>query len=217
MRPRHIAILCLSAVCIVAGAGTALGQSATIDWRESFDSRAPANNPTIYKGESVTWNVTSGGHNVDVTGPENWKSTSGSDPKGAQITHTFNTPGKYTYLCDYHSSMHGTITVTDAPPPQPAPQPSPSPSPSNPQPSNTPQPVTGDAPSTTAPAAVDAAAPQLARVSLRRATLRVRLSEPAKLTIRLSRWLRHGRYHVSVVATDAAGNVSRPVRLALTR
>src|SRR3954454_7400883 len=129
MRPRHIAILCLSAVGIVAGAGTALGQSATIDWRESFDSRAPANNPTIYTGESVTWNVTAGGHNVDVTGPENFKSTSGTDPKGTQYTHTFNIPAKYTSLCDYHSSMHGTITVADAPPPQPEPQPQPQPQP----------------------------------------------------------------------------------------
>ena len=78
-------------------------------------------------------------------------------------------------------------------------------------------------------------------MSARNGTLRVRLSEPAKLTvrlrrvgshrvgkhtisgrtgvnaIRLSRWMGHGRYHVSVLATDAAGNVSRPLRLALSR
>jgi hypothetical protein len=96
--------------------------------------------------------------------------------------------------------------------------------------------------SASAPGAVDAAAPAVQRVSLRRGTLRVRLAQPAKLTIRLrrvgahrvakhvvagragvntlrlSRWMRSaGRYHVSVVATDAAGNVSRPLRLALSR
>ena len=79
------------------------------------------------------------------------------------------------------------------------------------------------------------------RLSLRRGTLRVRLSEPARLTIRyrevgarkvgkkvvtgrkginairLSRWMRSGRYNVSVVATDAAGNVSRALRVTVRR
>jgi len=232
MRCRHLVVLCVVALAVVAAAGTALGQSATIDWQKPFDSQAPQNNPTINTGESVTWNVTEGGHNVDVMGPENFKSTSGEDSSGTQFTHTFTKPGKYTYLCDYHSSMHGTITVVAPPAPQPQPQPQPEPQP-QPAPGAAPQPVSGDA------AAVDTAAPQLRRVSLHASTLRVRLSERSKLTvrvrrvgarrvakhvlrghagvntIRLARWTRHGRYHVSVVATDAAGNVSRPLRLAL--
>ena len=232
MRRRHLVVLCVVTLAVVAAAGTALGQSATIDWQESFDSKAPQNNPTINTGESVTWNVTEGGHNVDVMGPENFRSTSGEDPKGTQFTHTFKTPGKYTYVCDYHSGMHGTVTVIAPPAPQPQPQPQPEP---QPEPGAAPQPVTGDT------AAVDAAAPQLRRVSLHGRTLRVRLSEPSRLivrvrrvgarrvakhvlrghagvnTIRLARWTRHGRYHVSVVATDAAGNASRPLRVSLNR
>jgi hypothetical protein len=80
----------------------------------------------------------------------------------------------------------------------------------------------------------------LQRLSLRRGVLRVRLSAPARLTIRirrvgdrrvgrhvlrgragvntirLRRWMHgRGRYHVSVVATDATGRAARPLRLAL--
>src|SRR3954468_348173 len=100
MRRPHLVVLFVVPLAVVAAAGTALGQSSTINWQESFDSKAPQNNPTINTGESVTWNVTEGGHNVDVMGPENFRSTSGEDPKGTQFTHTFKTPGKYTYVCD---------------------------------------------------------------------------------------------------------------------
>jgi len=36
-------------------------------------------------------------------------------------------------------------------------------------------------------------------------------------SIRLSKYMRHGRYRVSVVATDAAGNVSKALRLNVRR
>ena len=83
------------------------------------------------------------------------------------------------------------------------------------------------------------AALRLERLSLRRGVLRVRLSAPARLTIRirrvgarrvgrhvvrghagintirLRRWTHgRGRYHVSVVATDASGRAARTLRLA---
>jgi plastocyanin len=211
LRRRRIAVLFAATIAAIVAAATAMAQSATITWQESFNSKAPENNPTINTGETVTWNVAEGGHNVDVTGPESFKSTSGEDKKGTQFVHTFTRPGTYTYVCDYHDGMHGTITVVDAAPPS--------------------------AP----PAAVDAAPPTLQRVSLHRGTLRVRLSEASKLTvrirrrgshrvarhrlhghaginrIRLVRWLRPGRYSVSVVATDAAGNRSRALRLSVRR
>src|SRR5947199_1053516 len=118
---RRTAVLSAAAVVAIAAAGTAIAQPATINWYEGFKSSDPAYNPTINTGESVTWNVTEGGHNVDVMGPENFKSTNGTDKSGTQFTHTFTKPGKYTYLCDYHSGMHGTITVVDPPPPPPPP------------------------------------------------------------------------------------------------
>ncbi len=106
-----------------------------------------------------------------------------------------------------------------------------------------PQGVSGPAgPVTAGTAGVDAAAPSLSKVRFSRGALRLRLSEASKLTIRyvhaghrghivatrtltgraganniaLRRWMRPGRYRISVVATDATGNVSRPARLKLT-
>ena len=97
------------------------------------------------------------------------------------------------------------------------------------------------APSTSSPA-VDAAAPTLGRVAFRRSALRLRLSEDARLVVRYARvgkrahavgrrtlrahkglntisvrrWMHPGRYRVSIVAVDAAGNASQPARLKLT-
>jgi plastocyanin len=220
----------------------ALAASATIAWDNGSDTTT-----SINQGESVTWDVQGGGHNVDVySGPETFKSTSGKDPVGTQFSHVFNKPGTYKFICDYHSSMKGTITVAAAQA-QPAPGPSPAPG-TSPQPApggSTQQPTTGAAAGpageSAAASGVDAAAPTVQRVSLSRTALRVRLSEPAKLTIRyrkvgakkvgkkvvsgrkgtnvikLAKLMRNGRYHVSVVATDAAGNVSKALRVQVRR
>jgi hypothetical protein len=139
--------------------------------------------------------------------------------------------------------MKGTVTVVDAPAPAPAPAPSPAPAPAPAPADGAPQPVSGPepAPATDAPA-VDAAAPTLGQVTFRRSALRLRLSEPARLvvhytrlatrvhvvrkhtirarqglnTISVRRWMHPGRYRVSIVAIDAAGNASKPARLQLT-
>ena len=213
---------------------------ATIDWKDPSKTTNQIN-----AGESVTWNVVESGHNIDViSGPETFKSTNGKDASGTQFSHVFNTPGTYQFICDYHSGMKGTITVVAAqqqPAPGGSPSPSPSPSP-QPAPGGGPQPTTGNEPAGPAgqAASVDSAAPAVKRVSVRRGTVRVRLSEPAKLTVRYRKVgakavhkkvvtghkgtnaiklgkLAHGRYRVSVVATDAAGNVSKALRLSLRR
>jgi plastocyanin len=36
---------------------------------------------------------------------------SGNMNPGATFTHTFTTPGTYTYICTYHPWMHGYVTV----------------------------------------------------------------------------------------------------------
>src|SRR4051794_25815102 len=185
--PRATVAVSASLLASLAAAGPALAQPATMDWQK------PASGDlSINQGESVTWNVTEGGHNIDVyQGPETFKSTSGTDKAGTQYAHTFNTPGTYKFICDYHGSMGGTITVAKATTTSPAPAPGPSNSPQPTPSGSTPQPTTGGTPQAGAPtagpagaAAVDAAAPAVKRVSLRRGTLRLRLSEAAKLTIR---------------------------------
>jgi plastocyanin len=238
--PRTAALTASLFTAALAVAPAAHAAPATIDWQSGSSTTSAIN-----AGEAVTWNVVEGGHNVDViSGPETFQSTSGKDAKGTQFSHVFNTPGTYKFICDYHSSMKGTITVASVQQ-QPAPPsgggggtPQPQPAPGG----GAPQPTTGGPVGPAGQAAsVDAAAPTVKRVSVSRSTLRVRLSEPAKLTIRyrkvgtskvgkkvvsgrkgvnaikLSRLLRSGRNRVSIVATDAAGNVSKALRLSLRR
>ena len=89
---------------------------------------------------------------------------------------------------------------------------------------------------------VDAAAPAVRGLAFRANALRLQLSEAARLEVRyvragtkahtvtkrivsgkaganaisVRRWMRPGRYRVSILAIDAAGNASRPARLQLT-
>ena len=105
--------LALAGASALVVASPASAANVTIDWKDPSKTTS-----SIVAGESVTWNVVEGGHNVNVyQGPETFQSTSGKDPKGTQFTHVFNTPGTYQFVCDYHSGMKGTITVASAPPP----------------------------------------------------------------------------------------------------
>jgi len=56
-------------------------------------------------------------HNIDFTGLPPGATIPGGSPsanlkQGDTYTVTLTTPGTYTYICDYHSWMKGTITVT---------------------------------------------------------------------------------------------------------
>src|SRR4051794_33653731 len=108
--------------------------------------------------------------------------------------------------------------------------------------SSAPQPVTGPGEALIGVAGViDSAAPALRPVSYRRNVLHLAVSEPGRLEIHylridhlahvvesenvgaragdnalaLRRWMRPGRYRVTVDALDAAGNASRPLPLGL--
>jgi plastocyanin len=182
---------------------------------------------TIKVGEKVTWTFagTTSMHNVKTeTGPWTAPFESAYAIAGPDVTYTFDTVGTYTFYCFLHqSTMKGTVTVTDAtgaPPPPPPPPPL------------SEQPWTNDAP---APALEvrDTVAPKLDRVSVKRSRkavkVRLRLSEPGKATIKLTRGktvkrrtvevakgtstvkvsgLRAGAYRVEVSAKDLAGNTA---------
>lgn len=198
---------------------------------------------TVNTGEAVTWDVRDGGHNIDVwEGPETFKSTSGKDAVGTQFSHTFTKAGTYKYICDYHSSMKGTVTVAAAPASNNA---QPTPSGSSPQPSTTTSPATGTSPGANpvAPSgslgAIDAAAPSVRSLGVKAGRLALQVSEDGRLVVRyvragahghvvhkrivrahkgtvrlsLRRWMKAGRYRVHIMAFDGAGNASRPVRL----
>ena len=69
-------------------------------------------NFTITAGDKVTWTHDAGNrpHNVDVSdGFVNGPTSSAA----WKASHTFNTPGTFTYKCDLHgpAGMTGTITV----------------------------------------------------------------------------------------------------------
>jgi hypothetical protein len=108
--------------------------------------------------------------------------------------------------------------------------------------SSAPQPITGPGQAlTTVTGVLDTAAPALRPVSYRRNVLRLAVSEPGRLELHylridhlahvvetetvgarpgenalaLRRWMRPGRYRVTVDAVDVAGNASRPLHLQL--
>jgi plastocyanin len=89
--------------------------SAAFDWKTdvtnySFTPKAQK----ISVGDTVTWNFVAGGHtSASLPGqPDHWRSApSGANAAGSTYPHTFNTPGKYQYICLQHSFMRGTIEV----------------------------------------------------------------------------------------------------------
>lgn len=69
---------------------------------------------TISAGESVTWtNKDSAPHTATSTGGPTSFDTGRLD-QGQSKTIQFNTPGTYTYKCEFHPSMTATVVVTSA-------------------------------------------------------------------------------------------------------
>src|SRR4051812_8440541 len=228
----------------LALAGPAAAAPATVQVGKGGDNFV-AENVTVNTGESVTWHWAGGTHNVHFTGAAptggdiDFQSSSGGDKSRA-----FSKAGTYNYLCEAHDGMVGSVTVVDAPAGDPAAGGSTgstgttSGSTAPTSTGSSAQPVTGS----TGTAGVDAAAPALRGLSFRANALRLKLSEAAKLELRyvrtgtkahvvtkrvisgkaganaisVRRWLRPGRYRVSILAIDAAGNASRPARIQLT-
>jgi plastocyanin len=72
---------------------------------------------TIQAGDSVTWTLNEGFHNVRAD-DGSWGNTPGDD--WPPFTHTFTTPGIYEYYCEIHSEpddtdMNGVVIVEQAP------------------------------------------------------------------------------------------------------
>ena len=65
---------------------------------------------TISIGDIVTWTNTSGTHSVVS---DDGLFTSSSLSSGDTFQHQFDTVGEFGYKCGFHSSMTGSITVTE--------------------------------------------------------------------------------------------------------
>ena len=66
---------------------------------------------SVTAGTTVTWtNLDAAPHSSTA---DNGEWDSGALRKNDSFSFTFDTPGTYTYHCDYYVSMTGTITVTE--------------------------------------------------------------------------------------------------------
>jgi plastocyanin len=125
---------------------------------------------TIAPGGSVSWtNQSDRDHTVTGTGFD-----SGMLGGGGRFSHTFPSAGTFSYVCELHSEMRASVTVTgNAGSAQPGPSPADpavsSPAPSSGSPATTTAPAASAASptSTTAPTApVEATTPEVAEVSI---------------------------------------------------
>jgi plastocyanin len=232
MRKRVLAAVALTGALAVAGPAYADDQTITADDNVVFTPEQV----TIDVGDSVTWTFANPftAHNVaaKADSPDAWSTgdgpwTTNHDPVGPI---QFDAEGTYTFECQLHNGMDGTVIVGDGvgDPPDDPPDDDP---PSSPPP-------TGGTPTTPPPTpGADAVKPTVKSVklkALRRAVrVRFRLSEPATVTVRVKRGrkvvkskrvqagagthsvtvrskkLKKGRYTVEILARDASGNRSR--------
>jgi plastocyanin len=118
MRRSHLVpLVTLAASLALASQATAAADySVRVDDSFTF---TPAERK-IALGDSVTWNFADGGHtSTSVRGqPDSWSSAGDGDTNsaGSSYTKTFNTPGRFQYVCIPHRSfMKGVVEVgTDA-------------------------------------------------------------------------------------------------------
>jgi plastocyanin len=191
---------------------------------------------TVKAGESVTWTFagTTQAHNVASSSP-NWSLSTPIQANHPPVSHTFASPGTYTFVCNVHpSTMTGTVTVTDAsgtpPPPPPPPPPGQQPYPNDQSP-----PSVVEITDTSRPRLTHVRASRIARG----VRVRFHVSEPARVRVRVRRdgrtvrartvrlrqagtralrlrGLSAGSYRIDVLARDLALNRSRLKRARVT-
>jgi plastocyanin len=192
----------------------------------------------IQPGDSVTWSFadTTQAHNVEADG-DNWTLFTPVALRPPDQTFKFDTEGTYRFICEVHpDTMFGDVRVTAAASPPPPPPP---------PPPLSAQPFANDAPAVVAPetsVALDTAKPGLTALSAKRrakgvARVKFKVSEESVTGVVFARGkkivksyavaghgglyfdakgLRAGRYTVTVVAVDLAGNKSKARTLRLT-
>jgi plastocyanin len=192
----------------------------------------------IQPGDSVRWSFagTTQVHNVKSTSA-NWELDSPLGPIPAPDTapYTFNAVGEYTFVCEVHSGMTGTVRVAEGPTPAPVVVAVPL----------SQQALDNDFAAPVAPetsVAVDKTKPGLSSLSVKRrskgARVTFKVSEESAVGVAFSRGgkiaktytlkpgtgtralnakgLRPGRYAVTLVAVDVAGNKSKARTLRVT-
>jgi plastocyanin len=218
--PRRLVMLVLAAAAVVAvlasngSGGARAAANVTITANDFFWSPDTVN---IQVGDTVTWTNAQGFHNVLLGDSRLNQPGFPSDPAwNPPPQRTFDEPGSYTFVCEVHPGMTGTVNVGGGEP-TPTPTATPTPTPGVPPPG-------GGEPDTTAPAISGLAVnPLNGRVQVRltlseRATVNVRFARSAEVvnwrsqaqqgTWTIERPLASGTYAYELWAVDAMGNRS---------
>ncbi len=210
----------------LAAAPPALAANAdvrAVDGATDPENRWDPSAVSVQVGDTVTWRFdgTTQAHNVKST-TANWNIDTNFAVAGPPASYTFTAEGVYDFACELHASMTGRVTVGAPPPPPPSEQP-----------------FANDQPTLTVFERPDQIRPRLEAVRAapvrNGARVRFRLSEPARVTVRIKlagitiksarraveggrrsivvrdRRL-DGRYRVEVFARDLAGNRSQTER-----
>jgi plastocyanin len=233
MRKGVFAAIALTGALSLAGPAYADDQTITAD----DDIVFVPDEVRIDPGDSVTWTFANQftPHNVaaKADSPDTWSTGDGPVSTNHATVGPIEFPdeGTYTFECQLHSGMDGTVIVGDGvgdPPDDPP----------DDDPPSSPPPTGGTHPTTPAPSpSADEVKPTVKRVKLkalkRAVRVRFRLSEPATVTVRVKRGrkvikakrvqagvgmhsvtvrskkLKKGRYTIEILARDASGNRSR--------
>jgi plastocyanin len=213
------AVIAATIVVAVAGGGSGTRAYAaadvTITARDFFWTPSTV---TVDVGDTVTWTNTEGFHNVLLGDSRLNQPGNPSDPAWNPPPRvTFDDPGSYTFVCEVHPGMTGTVNVSGGGSPTPTPTTTPTPGPAVPPP-------TGGSADSTPPAISGltvSGSGNTARVRLtvsERSTINARFvtSDDSSLlrsqveagSWTLERTLATGRWTYEIWATDAKGNRS---------
>ena len=95
---------------LLAACGSSSGNGGSGDGEKMSGFAFSPASMTIKAGTALTWtNADNATHTVTA---DDGSFDSGNVASSATFTHTFATAGTFAYHCNIHSSMHGTITVT---------------------------------------------------------------------------------------------------------
>ena len=219
--PRRLVMLVLAAAAVIAvlasshSGGARAAANVTITANDFFWSPDTVN---IQAGDTVTWTNTQGFHNVLLGDSRLNQPGFPSDPAwNPPPQQTFDEAGSYTFVCEVHPGMTGTVNVGEGGEPTPTPTATPTPTPGVPPPG-------GGEPDTTSPtvSALSVAG------TTDRAIVRLTVSERSTINVRFARggdvvttrsqveagrWtlqrpLANGTYAYELWAVDAMGNRS---------
>jgi cytochrome c len=119
MRRSTFALLAtVGAVCsclFLATAALAQAPAVTIETQDSPQQRFNPGTATVTTGQVVRWEFDQAltTHTVTATSG-NWSINETRGPGSGTVEHTFTQPGTYTYHCQLHQNMTGSVTVTAA-------------------------------------------------------------------------------------------------------